>query len=306
MGSNTLSALQAQRYCGRFAPSPTGPLHFGSLVAAVGSFLQARSRGGEWLVRMEDLDPAREVPRAADSILGTLQAYGMQWDRLLLYQSARGATYRTALERLQALGMVYACACSRAEIADSALGAGAARVYPGTCRNGLPAGRTSWALRVQTTGWVIEFEDALQGRITQDLASEVGDYVVRRADGLHAYQLAVVVDDAEQGVTEVVRGADLLGSTPRQIQLQRLLGLSTPSYMHLPVALDEHGNKLSKQTLAAPVERFAQAETLVRVLTFLNQNPPAGLEKESLHNVWDWAIAHWALDNLRGITAKRF
>ena len=281
------------QYRGRFAPSPTGPLHFGSLVAAVGSYLEAKSRGGAWLVRMEDLDPPREQPGAADAILRTLEACGMAWDGNIMYQSQRSEAYRAALARLEAQGLVYVCGCSRREIADSGLGPDGALIYPGTCRNGLAPGKTPRATRVRVDHETIEFEDAVQGKIRQDLAAEVGDFVLLRADGLYAYQLAVVVDDAEQGITDVVRGADLLDSTPRQIYLQRLLGLPTPRYLHLPAAVNAAGEKLSKQTRAAPVDERDPVPVLAQVMDFLGQAPPAQLRRAPLAEFWRWALAHW-------------
>ncbi|MDH3513872.1 MAG: tRNA glutamyl-Q(34) synthetase GluQRS, partial [Gammaproteobacteria bacterium] len=243
-----------ETYRGRFAPSPTGPLHFGSLVAAVGSFLQAKSRGGEWLVRMEDLDPPREAPGAAADILRTLEAFGLHWDGEVLYQSRRHDVYQASLEKLKARNEIYPCACSRREIADSSVGGVDGPVYPGTCRNGIAPGRAPRAWRVKVDGQQVEFLDAVQGKLARDLAVDFGDFVVRRADGFFAYQLAVVVDDAAQGITEIVRGADLIESTPRQIHLQRLLNLPMPDYLHLPVVLNEKGEKLSKQTNAAPLD----------------------------------------------------
>jgi len=280
-------------YRGRFAPSPTGPLHFGSLVAAVGSYLEAETRGGLWFLRMEDLDPPREQPGAADAILRALEACGMGWDGAVMYQSRRSEAYAAALERLRAQGALYPCACTRREIADSSLNSDRALVYPGTCRNGLAPGKTPRAWRVRVGDSVIEFEDALQGTIRQNLAAEVGDFVLRRADGLYAYQLAVVVDDAEQGITDVVRGADLLDSTPRQIHLQRLLGLPTPRYLHLPVAVNAAGEKLSKQTRAAPLDVRDPVPALAQVMEFLGQAPPDQLRHATPAEFWDWARANW-------------
>ncbi len=305
-------------YRGRFAPSPTGALHFGSLVAAVGSYLEARSRNGVWLVRMEDLDPPREQAGAADGILRTLEACGMASDGDVMVQSKRGEAYRAALAQLETQGLVYVCGCSRREIADSHLtyaqprGAheaplarargrsaggggdpGSAFIYPGTCRKGLAPGKMARATRVRVGDAVIEFEDAVQGRICQDLAAEVGDFVLLRADGLFAYQLAVVVDDAEQGITDIVRGADLLDSTPRQIYLQQGLGLSTPRYLHLPAAINAAGEKLSKQTRAAPVDARDPVPALAQVMRFLGQSPPEELSRESLSGFWAWALSHW-------------
>jgi glutamyl-Q tRNA(Asp) synthetase len=293
-------------YRGRFAPSPTGPLHFGSLVAAVGSYLEAKTRGGAWLLRMEDLDPPREQPGAAERILRTLEACGMNWDGNIMYQSKRGETYRAALARLEAQGLVYVCGCSRREIADSGLGPDGALIYPGTCRMGLAPGKTPRATRVRVDHQAIEFEDAVQGKIRQNLAAEVGDFVLLRADGLYAYQLAVVVDDAEQGITDVVRGADLLASTPRQIYLQRLLGLGTPRYLHLPAVVNAAREKLSKQTHAPPVDERNPVPALTQVMEFLGQAPPADLRRATLAEFWSWALSHWDAQQIprrRSLTA---
>jgi glutamyl-Q tRNA(Asp) synthetase len=281
------------RYRGRFAPSPTGPLHFGSLVAAVGSFLEARTRGGEWLVRMEDLDPSRVAAGAAGDILSTLAACGLEWDGPVAYQSARNAAYHCALHRLRSLCLVYPCACSRREIADSAIAGMEGPVYPGTCRGGVVANKAARALRLDTSGAAVAFEDALQGRIEYGLERESGDFVLYRADGAFAYQLAVVVDDAEQGITDVVRGADLLASTPRQIYLQELLGLPRPRYAHLPVAVNARGEKLSKQTQALAVDAARPLPALLAALSFLGQSPPPRLATVS--ELWAWAIKHWKL-----------
>ena len=286
------------KYRGRFAPSPTGPLHFGSLVAAVGSFLDARSHGGEWLVRIDDLDPPRAVPGAAETILETLESCGMKWDGPVVYQGARTEAYHAALHRLRELGLVYACACSRREIADIAMAGAEGPVYPGTCRAGIAPGRVARAQRVNTNGARIEFDDALQGRIAHDIGRDFGDFVVYRADGVYAYQLAVVVDDAEQGITDVVRGADLLASTPRQIYLQQLLGLPRPRYAHLPVAVNAAGEKLSKQTSAAPVDAANPVPALSAALSFLGQQPPAALAQDTIKSLWDWAISNWRLSRV--------
>lgn len=288
-------------YRGRFAPSPTGPLHFGSLVAAVGSYLEAKHHHGTWLVRMEDLDTPRCVPGAAESILRTLDALGLHSDEPVLRQSLRTAAYEDALRKLRSSGAAYPCCCTRKEIADSALNGIEGPVYPGTCRNGLPAGREGRAWRIRTNDSPVEFDDALQGRITQRLESEIGDFVVKRADGLFAYQLAVIVDDAFQGITHIVRGSDLLDSTPRQIYLQHLLGLHVPQYLHLPVAVNESGEKLSKQTLAAPVDETHSASTLLRVLNFLKQQPPQELVASKAGTILEWAIQNWHPERLVGI-----
>jgi len=292
-GSSAVSSL----YRGRFAPSPSGPLHFGSLVAAVASYAEALVRGGEWLLRIEDVDQPRTVPGAADSILRTLEACGFSWSGEVQWQSRNSAAYAQALERLRARGTLFPCACSRREIADSSLNEDGERVYPGTCRNGLPPGREGRTLRVRVDAASVEFEDAIQGRIVQSLAAEVGDFVLKRADGLFAYQLAVVVDDDAQDISHVVRGADLLRSTPRQIHLQRLLGLHTPAYAHVPVAINSRGEKLSKQTLARAIDG-QPAENLVAALRFLGQAPPGELAREPPSVLWNWVRQGWRLDRI--------
>lgn len=294
---------------GRFAPSPTGPLHFGSIVAAVGSCLAARAAGGRWLLRIEDVDAPRSVPGAADGILRTLARFGFEWDGPVVWQSARTEAYQAAFERLRAAGQVFGCACTRKEMADSALARDGTRRYPGTCRDGLPAGREARAWRLRVAPGVVSFDDAVQGAVEEDVAADVGDFVLLRADGLFAYQLAVVVDDAEAGVTDVVRGADLLDSTPRQILLQRALGYATPRYVHLPVAGNAAGEKLSKQTLARAVEDARPQQVLADALDFLGQAPPAGMADASLDALWAWARANWSLDRVprqRLVPAPRY
>ncbi len=287
-------------YRGRFAPSPTGPLHFGSLIAAAGSYLDARRNGGAWLVRIEDLDSPREAEGAADAILRTLESYGFEWDGSVVRQSLRGEAYAAALEHLERDGAVFPCACTRREVSDSAVGGTGEPIYPGTCRSGIPASRRARAIRARVDNAVIAFEDRLQGKSEQNLADEVGDFVVRRADGVFAYQLAVVVDDFEQGVTDVVRGADLLASTPRQMLLQRRLGYPTPQYMHLPIAVNRSGEKLSKQTLASPLAPSAGPLQLWRALRFLGQEPPTELRAEGIAALWSWARANWQADRIPG------
>jgi glutamyl-Q tRNA(Asp) synthetase len=274
---------------GRFAPSPTGPLHLGSLVAAVGSWLFARRAGGRWLVRLEDLDAPRVVPGAAEEILEALRRYGLAWDGEPVRQSERSHLYEGALARLRAGGQVYDCACSRAELRRLASAPdvqdGGEAVYPGTCRAGIPPGREARAVRFRVPGGVVRFTDAVHGEQAQDVSREIGDFVVRRADGPFAYQLAVVVDDAEQGVTQVVRGADLLGSTARQIALQRALGLTTPEYAHLPLVLGPGGDKLGKRDGALPLATLDArrvAETLRRALAVLGLEGCEGETRESL------------------------
>ncbi len=252
---------------------------------------------------MEDLDAPRCVAGAAGDILHTLDAFGLQSDEPVTYQSRRTAAYEQALHKLQANGAAYPCCCTRKEISDSALLGIEGAVYPGTCRHGIPAGREgrAWRVRSDLTPSPIEFDDTLQGRVTQHLEGEIGDFVVKRADGLFAYQLAVVVDDAAQGITHVVRGADLLVSTPRQICLQGLLGLPTPHYIHLPVAVNEAGEKLSKQTLAAPADATQPVKTLLRVLEFLKQEPPLELAGGDVQAMLDWAVKNWHPEWLKGI-----
>ena len=282
-------------YLGRFAPSPTGPLHFGSLVAALGSFVDARARGGRWLVRLEDIDEPRCSRAHADDILHTLEACGFEWDGPVLLQSARKARYREMLDRLRVEGRAYPCACTRRELADSAIAPDGAAIYPGTCRNGLPPGKTARAWRLSVDAGEIGFDDAVQGHVRQDLAREVGDFVLLRADGYFAYQLAVVVDDADQGITHVVRGADLIDSTPRQIFLQRCLGLPTPGYSHLPVAVNSDGEKLSKQTRAAQVDARDPVPALLAAWRFLGQPLPPDARRTTRADFWAWAIGHWDL-----------
>ncbi|HRQ47666.1 MAG TPA: tRNA glutamyl-Q(34) synthetase GluQRS [Rhodocyclaceae bacterium] len=281
-------------YVGRFAPSPTGPLHFGSLVAAAGSYFDARSNNGRWLLRIEDVDRPRTVAGATKSILASLERFGFEWDGEIVRQSHRDEAYAAAFERLELDGHAFPCACSRREIADSSLARDGSRIYPGTCRNGLPAGRTARAWRVRVRG-AIDFEDAVQGAQREDLETELGDFVILRADGLYAYQLAVVVDDFDAGVTHVVRGADLLDSTARQIYLQRLLGYPTPAYAHLPIASNAAGEKLSKQTHAPEIDAAQPQSALLAAISFLGQNPPQALADAPLAEIHRWCIDNWSL-----------
>jgi glutamyl-Q tRNA(Asp) synthetase len=272
-------------YRGRFAPSPTGPLHAGSLLAAFGSWLLARAAGGEWLIRIEDLDPPREVPGAAEAQLAALAAFGLHSDQPPVRQSDRHGLYRAALERLLASGTAFPCSCSRSELAAQAgihrhCVAAAARAHP------------AWRLRV-ADGATVAFEDGLQGRFGQDVAREVGDFVLLRADGCWAYQLAVVVDDAEQGITDVVRGNDLLDSTPRQILLQRALGLPSPRYLHLPLVVDEAGQKLSKSSAAQPVDPADPLPALRRTWAQLGQDPAALRDAGTVEAVLRRARSHF-------------
>jgi len=281
-------------YRGRFAPSPTGALHFGSLLTALASFLQARSRGGEWLVRMEDLDRPRSVPGADREILSALEHYGLHWDGPVIYQSRRSHAYERALRRLVDRGKAFACGCTRREAASGPSGL-EGPIYPGTCRNGLPPGRHARSMRARVGGVSIGFEDAVQGTYRQQLGSAVGDFVIRRADGLFAYQLAVVIDDAWQGISQIVRGADLLSSTPRQIWLQRALDLPTPGYAHVPIVGNGAGQKLSKQTHASPVPLADKERWLLAALRCLGQCPDNALRDANRDEILAWAMAHWRL-----------
>src|SRR6516165_3206989 len=279
-----------QSYVGRFAPSPTGSLHLGSLVAALGSYADARSRGGRWLVRMEDLDRARVRSGAADRILRTLETFGLQWDGRIEYQSERTEHYRQALEALTARGATFECSCSRREH-DRDSG------YPGTCRAG-PTRSGPTAVRFRVEDVVVSVDDRLQGRCDFRLR-ERGDVIVRRRDGAFAYQLAVVVDDAVQGVTDVVRGADLLDSTPWQIALQQALGYPTPRYAHLPLVTEPEGGKLAKSKRSVPIDPASAGRQLYHALRLLRQDPPAALESEPAPVILEWACGSWEPGRLR-------
>lgn len=270
---------------GRFAPSPTGELHFGSLLAAIASYLQARSVGGRWLVRIEDIDPPREVAGSARRILGDLERFGLQSDLPVLYQSTRYQAYRTAVQELLKRKLAFECSCSRADLP-------ATGVYPGTCRNGLARGKRARTIRLRVPEHPLCFDDEIQGSVEERLEQTVGDFVLWRADDLPAYQLAVVVDDGFQQVTQVVRGADLLDSTARQIWLQKCLGLPTPVYAHYPIVIGKNGQKLSKRLGSDPVATEPPAQALEAALRFLGQDCPQGLDLTAL---WRWAKAHWQL-----------
>ena len=304
--ATTGTAEPVRGYRGRFAPSPSGPLHFGSLVAAVGSYLEARTRGGEWLVRIEDLDPPRERPGAADAILATLEGLALQWDGAVLRQSTRGDAYHAALDRLAATGRTFRCACSRSQLLslpqNQCREPGEELFHPRGCPASPTVTGTSTACRFKTPDRDIEFVDRVQGRQCANVAGTVGDFILRRRDGWYAYQLAVVVDDAAQGVTDVVRGADLLGSTARQILLQDALGLPRLTYMHLPLAVDESGLKLSKSDDAPALSRERPAAQLVAVLEFLRQSPLAELGRASPGEVLQWAAANWRPQRFSGMT----
>lgn len=281
---------------GRFAPSPTGPLHFGSLVAAVASYCDAKHRGGQWLLRIEDVDETRRVAGASEDIMRTLHHYGFTWDGKVVYQSQRSDMYEAALTQLRTRGLAYACTCSRKEIADSSTLQGIeGAIYQKTCLQHPIKQGAAVAWRLKTSEAAIGFEDLIQGPLQHEMAHEIGDFVIKRADGLFSYQLAVVVDDALQGVTHIVRGADLLHSTTRQIYLQQLLGYPTPVYAHIPLVLNADGQKLSKQTLATSLPHDNVIATLAAALGFLQQPLPRDIHTYSVTNLWQWAITHWQL-----------
>ena len=273
-------------YVGRFAPTPSGYLHFGSLVAALASYLDARSVGGRWLLRMEDLDPPREVPGAQTAILRTLESYGLHWDGELLRQSERHAHYLAVLEQLFEQGLAYACTCSRKQLEDSG------GVYPGHCAMAGHAQENA-AIRLRAPQLQYRFVDAVQGEYVQHLGKEVGDFIIRRRDGFYAYQLAVVLDDAWQGINKVVRGADLLDSTPRQLYLQELLGLPQPSYLHVPLIIQPDGHKLGKSYRSPPLTGQQAIPLLLRALRALGQTTEKALQDASIEELLAWSAAHW-------------
>lgn len=285
-------------YRGRFAPSPSGALHLGSLLTALASYLEARSRSGAWLLRIDDLDPYRTQPGAVERILRSLESLGLDWDETVVYQSRRTKQYRAGLEALQARGLIYACACSRRELAPAMAGT-ATGVYPGFCRDrNLRPQRSQHALRLRTSDTVIHFEDRVQGPVEQPLATAAGDFILFRRDGVFAYHLATVLDDAEQRVTDVLRGQDLLDATPRQIYLQRLLNLPTPDYAHTPILIDANGQKLSKRTLAPEAETHHPGRILGYLLERLGHVPPPALTAAPPPEILAWAIENWRLARL--------
>lgn len=279
-------------YIGRFAPSPSGALHFGSLLAALASYLDARSNNGIWLLRMEDLDPAREPPGAADQILRTLDAYGLHWDSEVVYQSTRLEAYQQALDKLEQDGLTFRCTCSRKRV--HALGG----VYDGKCRQRKSPPRQDYAIRMKVDDTIIRVEDQIQGLYQQQLKTHCGDFILRRRDGFFAYQLAVVVDDAWQQITDVVRGYDLLESTPRQIWLQSCLKLHTPRYAHLPVASNEEGQKLSKQHFSRALQLTEGAVMIRQALSFLSHPVPKELADAPAVDLLPWAIRNWDIQRV--------
>lgn len=279
--------MPASRYVGRFAPTPSGYLHFGSLVAAVASYLDARAVDGKWLVRMEDLDPPREMPGAQAAILETLERYGFEWDGPVERQSERGDVYAAQVEQWLRSGLAYACTCSRKQLE------GSNGIYPGTCRDAQHDWHGNVAIRLRVPELDYRFTDRLQGEFHQHLGREVGDFIIRRRDGLFAYQLAVVLDDAWQGVTDIVRGADLLDNTPRQLYLQELLGIAAPRYLHVPLIIQPDGHKLGKSYRSPPLQADQASPLLVRALNALGQQPPAELRQATPQEVLAWGIVHW-------------
>jgi len=275
---------------GRFAPSPTGPLHFGSVVAAVASYMQAKNQRGKWLVRMDDVDSPRNQAGADTAILKTLEILGLHWDDEVLFQSHRQEAYQEALEILSDKKLVYRCTCTRKQLQGTA--------YPGTCRHQAHDPDQQHSLRIITNQSPTKFNDEIQGHFQQVLETEIGDFIVHRADGLVAYHIATVVDDAWQGITEIVRGADLLDSTPRQIYLQQILNYSMPSYAHLPVAVNEHGYKLSKQHYARPVNDTEPVAILFTALDFLGQQPDKVLLHGNVEEIIQWGIKHWSMNKI--------
>ena len=285
------------QYIGRFAPSPTGPMHFGTLIAAVGSYLQAKTNQGQWLIRMEDVDTTRVVEDSDTQLLNSLEAFGFEWDSEVIYQTTRNVLYSDALERLNQQHLIYPCTCSRKHLA-SHVDYKKTGVYPGTCREQSLPFQGEHALRLKVSNTNIRFDDMIMGPQQENLATECGDFVIKRKEGLFAYQLAAVVDDASQGITEIVRGADLLDSTARQIYLQQLLGYKTPTYIHLPLALGDDGNKLSKQSESRAIDNNHPTLALVDALSHLGQQPPESLKNHPLDDIWTWAIQHWDIKTI--------
>jgi len=283
--------MKQKSYRGRFAPSPTGRLHYGTMIAAIASFLQARAHHGQWLVRIEDVDTVRCIKGVDSQMLKTLEAFGMHWDGEVVYQSHRIDLYEQALFALENKQLVYPCTCSRRQLIDET--GETTPVYPGTCRHLDRITTKDFAVRLKVNDEIIQFHDGRYALQQQNLARDVGDFIIKRRDGLFAYQLAVVVDDFEQHITEVVRGADLLDSTARQVYLQRCLGYAQPEYLHLPLALDEAGNKLGKSSGAAAIDQADPGKTIISILDFLGQPLPEAIEQASLEELWQHAIAHW-------------
>lgn len=298
-----INSAEPSGYIGRFAPSPTGPLHFGSLVSALASYLDAKANGGQWLMRMEDLDPPREQPGAASAILRSLDEHGLQWDGEVIYQSRRSQAYQACLNALLQAGFVYPCTCSRQDLASMG------GIYDGRCRTHSLASGQICSLRLKLydlpghqSDDIIQFEDLIQGTQIQNLRTGAGDQILKRRDGFYAYQLAVVVDDIAQGITHIIRGSDLLEVTGRQLFFFGLLGAPTPQFGHVPLAMQANGQKLSKQNQAKAIDGKLASRNLWRGLEFLGQNPPAGLADASTSELLDWALHHWQRQAVHGLS----
>ena len=283
-------------YRGRFAPTPSGPLHFGSLIAATGSYLQAKSHHGEWLLRIDDIDPPREQKGAADGILKTLEGFGFEWDSEVLYQSTRTQRYQEAVDELIQQHVAYACSCSRKELLKNAEQTKSGTVYPGFCRTKLLNITAETSTRLRCDNEPVRFKDLIQGNQSIDMENHIGDFILQRRDRLFSYHLASGIDDVEQKITEVIRGADLLNCTPCHIHVQRRLNLPSPDYHHLPLAVYETGQKFSKQTHASPIEVKHSVVLLYNTLKFLGQMPPIHLMDSTQKDIWEWAKTNWRLD----------
>jgi len=285
-------------YIGRFAPSPTGPLHFGSLIAAVASYLEARTHHGKWLVRMEDIDEFRNVANSDNDILRTLEAYGFEWDDKIIYQTHRKDAYAEALQQLIDKNLVYRCTCSRRDLKKIAQQGEYGIIYPGICADKNHSEMSKHSLRIRTKDQHIEFKDTIMGYYGYNPKRDAGDFIIRRRDRLFAYQLAVVVDDAFQNITDIIRGFDLLDSTPRQIYLQQSLDYPQPTYAHIPIAINAKGDKLSKQTGAKAIKKSFDANALTQTLHFLGQHPPKNLTKASPQILWQWSLENWDISKV--------
>lgn len=291
--------MKPQNYVGRFAPSPSGPLHYGSLVAATASYLQAKHQKGQWLLRIEDIDPPREIAGAANDIRSTLEQFQFTWDQTVLYQSTRFEEYRKVANHLIELDQAYACACSRKDLANNSQKSELGHYYPGTCASKrLDTNNEKLNLRLRTADKNINFQDRQFGSLSNNLKKEIGDIIIYRKFDLPSYALAVTVDDAYQGITEIVRGYDLLAFTPIQIHLCQLLQLPIPNFLHVPIMVNSQGQKLSKQTGAAAVDNSDCGKTIINVLKDLGHEAPKEIERDSLDNIWSWAIQHWNADNI--------
>jgi glutamyl-Q tRNA(Asp) synthetase len=297
--ATTDTADGRQSYVGRFAPSPSGDLHWGSLYTAIASYLDARAHGGRWLVRIEDLDRPRVVPGSAAGILRTLRQFGLDWDDEVALQSDRTDRYSAALQRLTARGLTFECSCSRSQLADE-------ERYPGYCRDRITRPGAATATRLRVGPGIIQFSDRIQGMFRQDVAAAVGDVVLSRRDGIFAYLLAVVVDDGAQNVTHIVRGADLLDNTPRQIHLQRLLGLPLPSYAHVPILTEADGSKLSKSARSVRIETSTASQHLSAMLHLLGLSLPRELMGAPPAEIWSWAIDRWRIERIPKSLTRSF